>query len=141
MLGPGADSSSTETTLDLTLRYDDDADEWVEALPIGNGRLGAMVFGRTATERVQFNEDTVWAGEPHDYAHEGAAAHLPEIRRLLREGRQREAEELALREFMSVPLGQMPYQPVGDLWLGFGHDDVTDYERTLDLQQALTRVT
>jgi alpha-L-fucosidase 2 len=126
--------------LDLTLRYDAPAEEWVEALPIGNGRLGAMVFGRTATERVQFNEDTVWAGGPHDYAHEGAAAHLPEIRRLLREGKQREAEELALRESMSVPLGQMPYQPVGDLWLDFGHEDVTGYERTLDLQQALTRV-
>ena len=80
--------------MDLTLRYDTPAEEWVEALPIGNGRLGAMVFGRTATERVQFNEDTVWAGGPHDYAHEDAAAHLPEIRRLLREGKQREAEEL-----------------------------------------------
>jgi alpha-L-fucosidase 2 len=126
--------------LDLTLRYDTPADEWVEALPIGNGRLGAMVFGRTGTERVQFNEDTVWAGGPHDYSHEGAAEHLPEIRRLLSEGKQREADDLASREFMSVPLGQMPYQPVGDLWLDFGHDDVADYTRELDLQQALTRV-
>ncbi|MEO2003246.1 MAG: glycoside hydrolase family 95 protein [Candidatus Poribacteria bacterium] len=126
--------------MDLTLRYDTPADEWVEALPIGNGRLGAMVFGRTATERLQFNEDTVWAGGPHDYSHEGAAEHLPEIRRLLSEGKQREADDLASREFMSVPLGQMPYQPVGDLWLDFGHDDVADYTRELDLQQALTRV-
>lgn len=126
--------------MDLTLRYDTPADEWVEALPIGSGRLGAMVFGRTTTERVQFNEDTVWAGGPHDYAHEGAADHLPEIRRLLSEGKQREADDLASREFMSVPLGQMPYQPVGDLWLDFGHEDVTDYARELDLQQALTRV-
>jgi alpha-L-fucosidase 2 len=135
MLG---DRSSHEA--DLTLRYDTPADEWVEALPVGNGRLGAMVFGRTTTERVQFNEDTVWAGEPHDYSHEGAAAHLPEIRRLLAAGKQREADALASREFMSVPLGQMPYQPVGDLWLDFGHEDVTDYVRELDLQQALTRV-
>ena len=125
---------------DLTLRYDAPAEEWTDALPIGNGRLGAMVFGRTNTERVQFNEDTVWAGEPHDYAHEGAAEHLPEIRRLLAAGEQSAADELASGEFMSVPLGQMPYQPVGDLWLDFGHEDPTDYVRELDMRHALTRV-
>ena len=68
--------------MDLKLWYDKPAREWVEALPIGNGRLGAMVFGGTRRERLQLNEDTVWNGEPHDYAHEGAVRVLPTIRQL-----------------------------------------------------------
>ena len=99
----------------MVLWYDTPAEKWVEANPIGNGRLGAMVFGGTENERIQFNDDTLWFGEPHDYSHKGAAKHLPEIRRLLFEGKQREAEDLAGREFMSVPLRQTPYQPCGDL--------------------------
>lgn len=125
----------------LTLWYDEPAEEWTEALPIGNGRLGAMVFGKTDTERIQFNEDTLWTGGPHDYTHEGAKDHLPEIRRLLFEGKQREAEQLAMETFMSVPLRQRAYQPFGDLLLEFGHDEVSDYRRELDLSRALARVT
>ena len=75
------------------LWYDEPAEQWMEALPIGNGRLGAMIFGGTADERIQFNEDTLWAGGPRDYSHPGAAAHLDEIRQLLFDGKQREAEE------------------------------------------------
>ncbi|MGQ9731524.1 MAG: glycoside hydrolase family 95 protein [Candidatus Zipacnadales bacterium] len=127
---------------DLMLWYRRPAREWVEALPIGNGRLGAMVFGGVPEERIQFNEDTLWTGRPHEYHHEGAVAYLPEIRRLLFEGRQREAEELAMREFMSVPLGQMAYQPFGDLWLHFpGIEQVADYRRELDLDTAVTTTT
>ena len=125
----------------LALWYDEPAEKWTEALPIGNGRLGAMVFGKTDTERMQFNEDTLWTGGPHDYTHEGAKDHLPEIRRLLFEGKQREAEQLAMETFMSVPLRQRAYQPFGDLLLDFGHDNVSGYRRELDLHRALTRVT
>ena len=66
-----SDSSANQ----WTLWYKDPAEQWVEALPVGNGRLGAMVFGGTSQERIQFNEDTVWTGAPHDYAHPGAAEH------------------------------------------------------------------
>jgi alpha-L-fucosidase 2 len=127
---------------DLKLWYAEPAKEWTQALPIGNGRLGAMVFGGTAEDRYQLNEDSLWCGRPHDYAHEGAAQYLPQIRRLLLEGKQREAERLAMEHFMSVPLGQMPYQPFGDLKLTFpGHEKVEDYRRELDLDTAIATTT
>ena len=125
----------------LVLRYNKPAVQWTEALPIGNGRLGAMVFGGTAEGRIQFNEDTLWAGGPRDYSHPGAAEHLPTLRELLFAGKQREAQDLATQHFMSVPLRQVPYQPFGDLWLLFpGHEDATDYRRELDLDSAIVRV-
>lgn len=124
----------------LLLWYPQPAEAWTEALPVGNGRLGAMVFGKTGTERIQFNEDTLWTGIPRDYTHPGAKDHLPEIRRLLAAGKPREAEALAMDTFMSVPLRQMAYQPFGDVLLDFGHDQVEDYRRELDLDQAVTRV-
>jgi alpha-L-fucosidase 2 len=125
----------------MKLWYDKPATEWVEALPLGNGRLGAMVFGGTEEERIQFNEDTLWIGEPHDYSHPGAAEHLPTIRRLLFEGKQKEAERLGREHFMSVPLRQMPYQPCGDLRLHLpDHDEVTHYRRELDIDQAVATV-
>lgn len=124
----------------LTLWYNQPAEKWTEALPVGNGRLGAMVFGKTDTEQLQFNDDTLWTGAPHDYTHEGAKDSLPEIRRLLFNGKQREAEQLAMERFMSVPLRQRSYQPFGDVLLDFGHDNVENYRRELDLTQAVTRV-
>src|ERR1043166_793205 len=84
----------------LTLWYRQPATLWVEALPVGNGRMGAMVFGGTSHERIQFNESTVWTGEPHDYAHHGAYKSLEKIRELLWAGRQKEAEALPMKEFM-----------------------------------------
>lgn len=125
----------------LTLWYRQPAVNWVEALPVGNGRLGAMVFGGFAQERIQFNEDTIWTGEPHEYQHEGAVKFLPELRRLLAEGKQKEAHEVGMKEFMSVPLRQKAYQPCGDLWLDFaGHETATDYLRILDLDSAIATV-
>ena len=127
---------------DLKLWYTEPAKEWTQALPIGNGRLGAMVFGGTAEARYQLNEDSLWCGKPHDYAHDGAAEYLPQIRQLLFEGKQKEAEQLAMEHFMSVPLGQMPYQPFGDLKLTFpGHDKVEGYRRELDLDTAIATTT
>ena len=101
-----------------------------------------MVFGGTAEDRYQLNEDTLWSGQPHDYAHDGAAQYLPQIRQLLFEGKQKEAEQLAMEHFMSVPLGQMPYQPFGDLKLTFpGHEQVENYRRELDLDTAIATTT
>ena len=126
----------------MVLWYDKPAEKWTDANPIGNGRMGAMIFGRTGEELIQLNEDTIWAGKPHNYAHKGAVKHLPAIRKLLFEGNQREAQKLALNEFMSVPLRQIAYQPLGDLKLTFpGHENVDAYRRELDIDSAIWRLT
>jgi len=123
------------------LWYETPAEAWVEALPVGNGRLGAMVFGGVEQEHLQFNEDTLWTGCPHEYHHVGAVEALPAVRQLLREGRQDEAERLAFRRMMSVPYRQKAYQPFGDLWLDFGgRRQVVDYRRELDLDSAVASV-
>ncbi len=124
----------------LSLWYDEPASEWNEALPVGNGRIGGMVFGGVARERIQFNEDTVWTGKPHDYSHRGASSHLGPLRDLLWADRQAEAEALAMDEFMSVPLRQMTYQAFGDLILELDDVDeaqITGYRRELDLDTAV----
>lgn len=122
----------------LCLWYLRPAAAWTEALPVGNGVMGAMVFGGVTGERIQFNEHTVWTGQPHSYARAGAAKFLTPIRLLLAEGRQREAEELAMNRFMSDPLTQKEYQPCGDLWLEFpAATSVAGYRRQLDLDAAV----
>ncbi len=85
---------------ELKLWYREPAAKWTEALPIGNGRLGAMIFGGINQDRIQFNEETLWTGEPRDYTHPGAAAYLEPIRKLIAEGKQAEAEKLAEERFM-----------------------------------------
>ncbi|MCH5598765.1 glycoside hydrolase family 95 protein [Niabella ginsengisoli] len=87
---------------DLQLWYDKPATKWVEALPIGNGRLGAMIFGGIKDDRIQFNEETLWTGYPRNYNKPGAYKYLDSIRNLLFEGKQKEAEALAGREFMGL---------------------------------------
>ncbi len=124
----------------LQLWYRQPAKEWVEALPVGNGRVGAMVFGGITDERIQFNEHTLWIGEPRDYSHPGASNHLAAVRQLLFDGKQKEADSLAMKEFMSVPLKQMPYQPFADLRLLLpDHTNVIEYRRELNLDEAVAR--
>ena len=101
------------------LWYAQPAAEWVEALPVGNGRLAAMVFGGIADERIQLNEDTVWAGEKRDRLNPEGIKHLAEIRRLLMAGKPREAEALAERTMIAIPKRLPPYQTLGDLHLEF----------------------
>jgi len=126
----------------LKLWYSQPASVWEEALPIGNGRLGAMVFGGITEEHIQFNEETLWTGAPHDYSHEGASQYLDQIRELIWQGKQNDAETLAMEKFMSVPLGQCKYQPFGDLWIKFRNQgEVTDYRRELELSTALCKTT
>lgn len=133
---PAAGARASQPAVQLWYRQP--AGQWVEALPVGNGRLGAMVFGGIADERIQFNDDTLWAGKPRDYTHAGAAEHLPVLRTLLAQGKQKEAEAYAMEHFMSVPLRQFPYQPFGDLRIRFpGHEGATDYRRGLDLDSAV----
>ena len=122
----------------LTLWYDQPAVLWTDALPVGNGHMGAMIFGGAAHERIQFNEHTVWTGEPHDYAHKGAAQSLAKIRELLWAGKQKEAEDLAMKEFMSEPLHQKAYQAFGDLLIETpGVENPTGYKRSLDLDTGI----
>ncbi|TDE18354.1 glycoside hydrolase family 95 protein [Dyadobacter psychrotolerans] len=125
----------------LKLWYKQPAREWEEALPVGNGKLAAMVFGGVATEHIQFNEETLWTGEPRSYAHKGAGKYLGQIRTLLSEGKQKEAETLATKEFMGDPVRQMAYQPFGDLYIDFpDHENFTEYKRELDLKEGISKV-
>ena len=122
----------------LRLWYQQPAARWEEALPLGNGRLGAMVFGRVAQERLQLNEDTLWAGAPYTPDNAAARATLPEVRRLIAEGRYKEATHLASIGMMAKPLWQMPYGSLGDLLLDFeGARQPTRFERELDLDRAI----
>jgi len=124
------------------LWYQQPAEKWTEALPIGNGRMGAMVFGGVFDERIQFNEDTLWKGSPHDYVRAGAGDQLAEIRRLLAAGLTKEASALAKSNFLSDPVRQKAYQPFGDLRLHFaGQGEVTGYRRELDLNTAIATTT
>ncbi|MGW0216543.1 glycoside hydrolase family 95 protein [Micromonospora chokoriensis] len=123
---------------DLALWYDEGAGtDWLRALPIGNGRLGAMVFGNVDTERLQLNEDTVWAGGPHDPSNTRGAAALPEIRRLVNANQWTQAQDLINQTMMGNPGGQLAYQTVGNLRLAFGSaSGASQYDRTLDLTTA-----
>lgn len=119
------------------LWYDEPAVKWVEALPVGNGRISAMVFGGVGEERLQLNEGTLWAGGPYDPVNPQAKDALPEVRRLVNEGRYRDAAQLISAKVMAKPLGQMPYQTVGSLYLTFpGETNGSDYRRELNLDTA-----
>jgi len=129
----------------LKLWYNKPAQQWEEALPIGNGRLGAMIFGDPSKEHLQLNEETVWAGEPGNNLPKGFSEVLPGVRKLLFEGKYKEAETLLFTRFpRHAPEDNnygMPYQTVGDLWISFpGHENVTDYHRELDIANALGAV-
>jgi len=120
----------------FTLAYDQPATRWTEALPIGNGRLGAMVFGGTEDERLQVNEGTLWGGRPRDYTNPDASARLADIRRLIFAGKVDEAEKLA-DAVMGRPKLLMPYQPFCDVRMHFaGHGQATAYRRELRLDDA-----
>ncbi|HEY0490624.1 MAG TPA: glycoside hydrolase family 95 protein [Telluria sp.] len=135
-----ADASDAASSEALKLWYRKPATRWVEALPLGNGRLGAMVWGGIEHERLQLNDDTLYAGGPHDANNPEALKALPEVRRLIFEGRYAEAEALANAKMMAHPIKQMPYQPLADLVLDFRDiSDTTNYRRELDLDTAITR--
>jgi alpha-L-fucosidase 2 len=126
----------------LILWYNHPAKQWVEALAVGNGRLGAMVFGGVENESLQLNEDTLWAGGPYDPNNPDALAALPEARRLIFEGKYADANRLIGDKMMAKPLRQMPYEPVGDLLLTFPEQkSVENYRRDLNLDSAIASVT
>jgi alpha-L-fucosidase 2 len=122
----------------LLLSYTRAATKWVEAVPVGNGRLGAMVFGDVGVEHLQLNDDTLWSGGPSDWNNPAAREALPEIRAAIREGRFEEADRLSKR--LMGPFTQS-YLPAGDLFITFDHGDLGGaYRRTLDLDDAVASV-
>jgi alpha-L-fucosidase 2 len=124
------------------LWYRSAAPQWDHATPLGNGRLGAMVFGNVNRERIQLNEESLWMGGPRDTDNREARTALPEVRRLLFEGKPREAYALAEKKMMGKPWRLESYQTVGDLRLNFDYEDqISDYRRELDLDTAVTCLT
>ena len=132
-------SAAAPLPSDLVLWYQQPAAQWVEALPVGNGRIGAMVFGGIARERLQLNEDSFWSGGPYDPVNPTAHDALHDVRRLIFEGRFAEAQALANAKVMAKPLAQMSYQPIGDLVIdmpGIDPAAAHAYRRELDLDAA-----
>lgn len=130
----------TERENRMNLWYKRPAEEWNQALPIGNGRLGAMIFGRTDIERLQLNEDSVWHGGPRDRNNPDALRHLEAIRSHLFNGRPGKAQRLAATALSGIPQSQRHYTPLGDLYIEFGHQDVQYYCRELDLESGIVTV-
>ncbi|KXH69650.1 alpha-L-fucosidase [Colletotrichum salicis] len=138
----GSGSGEGRSPSPSRLHYQSPASEWSEALPIGNGRLGAMVYGRTSTELLQLNEDSVWYGGPQDRTPKDALRHLPKLRQLIRDEKHAEVESLVREAFFATPASMRHYEPLGTCTIEFGHatEDVTDYRRYLCLETAQTTV-
>ncbi len=125
---------------ELKLWYNCPAEDWNEALPLGNGRLGAMVFGNPEMEHLQLNEETVWAGGPHNNVNPESKPYISAVRDLLFKGEYKKAQDMA-DEFIKNPVNGMPYQPAGDIFVFFpGHTEYTDYYRDLDIGNAVATV-
>lgn len=128
--------------MSLRLWYRQPAEKWTDALPLGNGRLGAMVFGNITDELIQLNEDTLWSGFPEHYINYEAASHIPEARKLIFDGKYTEAEQLIRTKMIGKFM--QAYQPLGNLRI---HDlnatdncTMTDYQRDLNLKTAISSV-
>ncbi|MEA1886864.1 MAG: glycoside hydrolase family 95 protein [Bacteroidota bacterium] len=125
----------------FTLWYEQPANKWEEALPVGNGRLGAMIFGRYNEERIQINEETYWTGGPYSSVVEGGYKVLPEIQKYIFEGEPLKAHKLFGRYLMAYPVEQQKYQSTADLHIFFDRqDEVKDYRRWLDLKTGTVHV-
>ena len=126
---------------DVFIWFEQPAPEWAAALPVGNGRIGGMVFGGVAQERIALNEDTLWSGSgPSDWNNPDAKAHLPVVRKLLLQDKDYQGADAECR-FMQGPYNQA-YQPVGDLLIDFNHSaTATAYRRELNLDTAIAKVT
>ena len=135
--GATAKAATPAATNSHILWYDRPAAMWTEALPIGNSRLGAMVFGTPAAERLQLNEETIWAGRPNNNPNPEAKEYLSKVRDLVWKGKYKEAQDMATAHVMAKTNLGMPYQPFGDLYISFpGMERYEDYYRELSLDSA-----
>ena len=132
------DIASKNYNTSTLLWYNAPAAKWDEALPVGNGNLGAMVFGKTDEERIQLNESTYWSGGPYSTVVKGGGKMLPEIQKMVFEGRIFEANKLFGRYLMGYPVEQMKYQSLADLIISFNHKNISGYKRWLDLETGIT---
>ena len=128
-------------TDNLVLWYQKPAGAWTDALPVGNGRLGAMVFGGITRERIQLNEETLWDGGPRNTNNPKALAALSKVQQLLFEDKNEEATKLASETMLGIPERIKSYQSLGDLFLDFSHHDVTNYRRELNLNTGIAKTT
>ncbi|GHT13294.1 alpha/beta hydrolase [Bacteroidia bacterium] len=129
---------------DMVLWYDQPAEEWLDASPIGNGLIAGMVFGKTAQERIALNESSFWSGAPHDYDDPNAGSHLAYIKEQIFAGKYAEMGDFIDKNFYGIPAAQQAYQPLGDLLLDFPDVDTTavsDYRRELDMETGIASVT
>jgi alpha-L-fucosidase 2 len=138
LLPAGPAAGAPDAGRGAVLWYSHPAEKWENALPVGNGRLGAMVFGRTEEERITLNEDTLWSGGPYAAVVKGGAAALPEIQRLIFAGDFRKAHTLFGRRLMGYPVEQMKFQPLADLVLTLPAGiPAANYRHQLDLDEAI----
>jgi alpha-L-fucosidase 2 len=139
-----ADSAQRESAKpqgDMVLWYRQPGEKWLEAMPLGNGRMAAMVFGGTRKERLALNESSFWSGRPHDYDNPEAIKYFPPIRDLVFAGKFQEAEKMADEHFYGIPAAQQAFQPLGDLSLSFdGIENVEDYRRELNMETGVAKV-
>lgn len=138
-------SISVHAQQNLKLAYNKPAENWNEALPIGNGKLGAMVFGGAIQEHLQLNEETIWAGEPGNNVPKNTFDSIQKVRRLINEGQFEKAQDLTNKTYpRTAPKDLnygMPYQTMGDLFLDFkGHENSKNYNRSLDIEKAVSTV-
>ncbi len=124
----------------LSLWYENPSSKWLESLPIGNGYMGGMISGGYPREMIQLNSDTLWAGCPHDYSNQGAFNYLPQIRQLIENEKWIDAQSMIDQHFFGNPMGQAPYQPVGNVFIDFIEDSssISNYLRELNLEKSLT---
>lgn len=139
---PKASAAIADKSIDPahTLWFDEPAANWEEALPVGNGRLGAMVYGKSGEEKIQFNEETYWTGGPYSTVVKGGYKELPKIQQYIFEGKPIEAHKLFGRALMGYPVEQQKYQSLANLHLFFDEDSITNYKRSLDLKTGVATV-
>ena len=121
--------------------YRQPGSQWMQGMPLGNGMIGAMVFGGVPRERIALNESSFWSGRPHDYDDPNAGKYFKQIQDLVFAQRHQEATNLATEHFMGIPKVLEAYQPIGDLLLSFADSDYTDYRRELDMKTGVAKVT
>jgi alpha-L-fucosidase 2 len=130
----------TPALQNMVLWYRQPATQWLQAMPLGNGMIGAMVFGGVPQERIALNESSFWSGRPHNYDDPNAFKYFTQIRNLVFADKFQEAEKLANAHFYGIPKSQEAYQPIGDLVLSFPDTNVTDYRRELDMETGVAKV-
>jgi alpha-L-fucosidase 2 len=134
-------SGPERATQNMVLWYRQPGTTWQQGMPLGNGMIGAMVFGGVPQERIALSESTFWSGRPHDYDDPDAFKYFPQIRDLVFAEKFQDAEKLADEHFRGIPYAQEAYQPIGDLVLDFAAGDVADYRRQLDMETGVAKVT